>query len=76
MSDPTPTHPGRHPVSTGHLVMGIAFLALAAVWVLMAGDLVESDDVRWLLPLPFVLAGGTGLIALTLSARRRSSPPR
>ncbi len=84
MSDPTPTaglpsgygpdHPaGRHPVSTGHLVMGTAFLALAVVWALVAGSLVEADDVRWLLPLPFVLAGGTGLVALALGARRRST---
>ncbi len=62
----------RHPLNVGHLVMGLAFLGLVLVWALVVGDVVANDDVRWLLPVPWVLAGGAGLVAMTVSARRRS----
>ncbi len=63
---------GRHPVSIGHLVMGVAFLGLAVVWSLIAGDVVQDDDIRFLLPLPWVLGGLAGLTALVTSERRRN----
>jgi hypothetical protein len=66
----------RHPVNVGQLVMGLAFLGLVLVWVLVAGDVVANDDVEWLLPVPWVLAGGAGLVAMAVSARRRSRPAR
>jgi hypothetical protein len=62
---------GRHPVNVGHLVMGIAFLGLALVWSLIANDVVEGDEVRWLLPIPWVLAGGVGLAAAAVTSQRR-----
>jgi hypothetical protein len=62
---------GRHPVNIGHLVMGLAFLGLVGVWGLIQGDVVEGDDIRWLLPVPWVLAGIAGLLATTLSSRGR-----
>lgn len=65
---------GRHPVNIGHLVMGIAFAGLAAIWAVVTGDVVEDDDVRWLMPAPWVLAGAVGLVAATLASRRRSRP--
>jgi hypothetical protein len=61
---------GRHPVNVGHLVMGIALLGLFTTWALIAGDVVEGEDVRWLLPMPWVLAGAAGLAALAVSGRR------
>ncbi len=61
---------GRHPLNIGHLVMGLAFLGIVAVWGLVQGDAVTGPDVRWLLPLPWVLAGAAGLLALTLGGRR------
>ncbi len=61
---------GRHPVNVGHLVMGIALLGLVAVWALIIGDVVEGEDVRWLLPAPWVLAGAAGLIALAVTGHR------
>lgn len=67
----TPPTSGRHPVSVGHLVMGIAFVSLCAVWALVVSDVVEGADIRWLLPVPWVLAGGAGLVASVLVGRRR-----
>ncbi|NYG55071.1 hypothetical protein [Nocardioides perillae] len=62
---------GRHPVDVGQLVMGVAFLGLVGLWALIASDRVGGDDVRWLLPLPWLLAGGAGLAAVALAGRRR-----
>ncbi|WP_193613937.1 hypothetical protein [Nocardioides lijunqiniae] len=62
---------GRHPVNIGQLVMGLAFVGLAVVWSLIANDAVEGSDVRWLLPIPWVLAGAVGLVAAAVTTRRR-----
>ncbi len=62
---------GRHPVNVGHLVMGIAFLAMVGVWALIQTDVVNGSDVRWLLPVPWVLAGLGGLVAIALTGSRR-----
>ncbi|WP_167736420.1 hypothetical protein [Nocardioides sp. 1609] len=63
---------GRHPVSIGHLVMGVAFAGMTLVWALLAGDVVAGDDVRWLMPVPWVLAGIAGLVGLVVADRRRA----
>lgn len=62
---------GFHPVHVAHLVMGIAFLAFAGIWAALASDLVESDDLRWLLPVPWLLAGSVGLVASVAGRRAR-----
>jgi hypothetical protein len=62
---------GRHPINIGHLVMGIAFVGLVGVWALIQGDVVDGRDIRWLLPVPWVLAGIAGLLATTLTGRDR-----
>ena len=62
---------GRHPVNVGHLVMGIAFLAMVGVWALIQTDVVTGSEVRWLLPVPWVLAGLGGLLAIALAGSRR-----
>ena len=64
---------GLHPVNIGHLVMGIAFLGVVGVWALIQGDVVGDGDVRWLLPVPWVLAGLAGLLAISVSGSRRWS---
>ncbi len=66
----TPAARGFHPLGTAHLVIGIVLLALSVLWALLTGGVIGSGDLRWLLPLPFVLAGAAGLVALALSARR------
>jgi hypothetical protein len=62
---------GWHTVNVGHLVMGLAFLGLAAVWAAVQVDIVPDDDVRWLLPLPWVFAGAAGLIASVVASGQR-----
>lgn len=61
---------GRHPVNTAHLVMGVAFLGLVVVWALVTGDVVDGGDTRWLLPVPWLVAGAAGIAATLLAARR------
>jgi hypothetical protein len=62
---------GRHPVNIGHLVMGLAFLGLVGIWSLIVNDVVDDGEIRWLLPVPWVLAGLGGLTALAVSGSRR-----
>jgi len=63
---------GRHPVNVGQLVMGLAFLGLVAVWAIVVPlNAVELPHARWLLPLPWLVAGAAGLVATVLSGRRR-----
>ena len=64
----------RHPINVGHLVMGLAFAGLVVIWALIEGDVIADRDIRWLLPLPWVLAGTAGLLAITLGGRRKSDP--
>ncbi len=74
--DAAPQSPGtgwRHPVNVGHLVMGLAFLGLVVVWAVVVGTDVPDEDIRWLLPVPWVLAGGAGLVATALATRRSRS---
>lgn len=66
-------HHGRHPVSIGHLVMGVAFGAIVVAWALIQGNVVTGRDIRWLLPIPWVLAGGAGLVAAALTSGRHAT---
>lgn len=70
-------HTGRHPVNTGHLVMGLVFAGIVTIWALVVGDVVATDDIRWLLPIPWVVGGAIGLAAATyatMRSRRTASP--
>ncbi|KRF18904.1 hypothetical protein ASG90_03165 [Nocardioides sp. Soil797] len=67
---------GRHPINTGHLVMGLVFAGLVGIWALVMGDVVADDDIRWLLPIPWVAGGAIGLAAATYAnvrSRRTAS---
>ena len=40
--------------------MGLAFAGLVVIWALIEGDVIADSDIRWLLPIPWVLAGTAG----------------
>ena len=67
-------HRGTHPVNVTHLVFGVVFATFLGIWALVTGDVVSNDDLRWLLPVPWLLAGAAGLVVATLGgpARRRA----
>ncbi len=65
-----PDQSGRHPVNVGHLVMGVALLGLAGIWLLFETTAIGDDDLRWFLPLPWLAAGLAGLLAVALTGRR------
>jgi hypothetical protein len=62
---------GRHPVNIGHLVMGLAFLGIVAIWAVVQTDTVNGDDIRWLMPIPWVFAGVVGLAVTAVTGSRR-----
>jgi len=77
MSDPT-RHESRpsgltHPLDVSYLVVGLVLLGIAGTWALRAADVVDSDQIGWLLPLVLVGAGVVGLVAFTAKgvSRRR-----
>jgi hypothetical protein len=62
---------GWHRVNIGHLVMGLAFLCFVGAWALVQADVVTGDEVRWLLPIPWLVAGAVGLVTVAVSSARR-----
>lgn len=72
--DRSPTASWRHPVNIGHLVMGTAFAGMVVVWAIFAGGAIPDDNIGWLMGVPWVGAGAAGLVAMAVSARRRSRP--
>lgn len=62
---------GWHPTNVGHLVMGVAFLGIVGIWSLVVSETVTGEDIRWLLPIPWVVAGLAGLLVIAFSGRRR-----
>lgn len=66
---------GWHAVNTGHLVMGTAFVGLVIVWALLISDTVQLDNARWILPLPWLVAGALGLLAAVLRGPRQHETP-
>jgi hypothetical protein len=64
---------GLHPVNIAHLVMGVAFAGMVLVWALVQGDVVETDELRWMMPIPWIAAGAAGLAATVWPGRRAST---
>ena len=52
-------------VNVSYLVMGLVFLGIAGTWALRAGDVVDTSQMQWLVPLVLVAAGVIGLVAFT-----------
>lgn len=67
---------GWHPVNTGHLVMGVAFIGLVVVWALVTSDTVELADHGWVLGLPWLAGGAAGLVATVVRGARVQRDPR
>lgn len=61
---------GRHPVNITQLVLGVAFAGIVLVWALVQGDVVETGELRWLMPIPWIAAGAAGLAATVWPGRR------
>jgi hypothetical protein len=62
---------GRHQINIGHLVMGLAFLGILGIWALVQTDTVSGDEIRWLMPIPWVFAGVVGLAVTAVTGSRR-----
>lgn len=62
---------GRHRTDIGQLVMGLAFLSVVGCWLLVQTDVVTGEDIRWLLPIPWVVAGAIGLVVSSVMSVRR-----
>jgi len=62
-----------HPLNVSYLVVGLAFLGIAASWALHQAGVIGGAEVEWLLPLSLVVAGGIGLIAFMARSFRGSS---
>lgn len=71
LDETPPRRTGSHPVQVGQLAMGLVFLAAVGVWALIQSDAVTGDGIRWLLPLPWVIGGGIGLVVAATSSVRR-----
>ncbi len=72
MSDPTHTQaPADRTVKIPHLVFGLLFLGIAAVWALIATDVITEDRLTWIGPAILVGAGVIGLAASLASTRNR-----
>ena len=63
---------GFHPVNIGQLVMGVAFAGMVLVWALVQGDVVDTSELRWLMPIPWLAAGAAGLAATVWPGRLHS----
>ena len=61
---------GWHPVNITQLVMGVAFAGMVLIWALVQGDVVETGELRWLMPIPWIAAGAAGLAATVWPGRR------
>jgi len=62
---------GRHPVSIGHLVMGLVFACFLALWAVVQFTDISSHDLRFLWPVPWIAGGAVGMVALAVRDRRR-----
>ena len=64
--------PGATPSTSATWSWASPSPAWSLVWALIVGDVVDDDDIRWLMPIPWVSAGVVGLVAM---AAGRPAPP-
>ena len=63
------------PVSVSHLVFGLIFLGVAALWLVGVTTDAEAPDFAAWGPAILIGAGVIGLIATLVNARRKDYPP-
>jgi hypothetical protein len=72
MSDPTYLQPPvDRSVKIPHLVFGLLFLGVAAVWALVASEAINADRLPILAPAVLIVAGVIGLAVSLASGRNR-----
>ena len=54
--------PKTHPLNVSYLVVGLVFLGIAGSWALRTSGIVDSSDIRWLVPAVLLVAGAAGLV--------------
>ncbi len=52
-----------HPLNVSYLVIGLVFLGISGSWALRSSGVIDTAEIRWLLPLTLVVAGVVGLVA-------------
>ena len=69
------TEPQRRTVKVAHLVFGVAFVGIAALWALGTRGDISAGDVPVLVPVVLICAGAVGLVAAAVSPLLRRRPP-
>ena len=65
-----------HPLNVSYLVLGLVFLGISGSWALRDWNVVDTSQIRWLLPLTLVVAGVLGLVAFAAKGLgRRDEEP-
>lgn len=65
----------KHPISISHLVFGLIFLGITAMWVVGATTGVEAPALALWGPVVLIAAGVVGLAAIVLNSRSAAVPP-
>ena len=68
--------PKTHPLNVSYLVVGLVFLGIAASWTLRASGVVDSGDIRWLVPAVLLVAGAAGLVGFAAKGLSRGREER
>ena len=55
--------------------MGVVFLGIVSIWALIEGQVATTEDLRWLVPLPWVIAGAAGLFVIMMSRGNEPAAP-
>ncbi|MCX6397279.1 MAG: hypothetical protein NTV23_12380 [Propionibacteriales bacterium] len=64
------THPARRPVGVAHLIFGLIFTGLAAMWLIGEASGTDVPDLALGFPAVLIGAGVVGLVAILVNQRR------
>jgi hypothetical protein len=68
--------PKAHPLNVSYLVVGLVFLGVAGSWALRTSGVVDTGDIRWLVPAVLLVAGAVGLVAFAAKGISRGRQER